>query len=385
MDNVSAVSVPAKAQGSRKGVLLAIALLVALSLGACQAPAAPAPAEAPPAAATEAPTAAPTATPTPPPSPTPTPAPTPTPTAEPTATPTPLPTPSVTVADQAVVDGKVTVAEVVSVGPGWIVIHADDGGKPGPVVGYAAVADGVNTEVAVEIDVKAATPTLYAMLHTDAGAVGQYEFPGADAPVVVGGAMVAPAFAVTGLPEPEPVTRTFVIVPDKTTAQYSIDEIFFSENNRLNTAIGRTNQVQGSLVLNLTNPAASQLGTFTVDISTLRSDSSRRDRAIRERWLESARYPLATFVAREIRNFPPNPKEGEPISFQIVGDMTVKQTTREQVWDVTATLNGDTLTGKATTFLYLADYNIPVPELLGILRVTDGLTATLEFTMVAAE
>lgn len=363
--------------------LLTVVSAAALIAAACQAPAAP---PAPAATATlPPPTAEPAATPTPAPTATPTPAPTPTPTLEPAATPTPAPTPSVTVADQEVVDGKITVAEVVSAGPGWIVIHTDDGGKPGPVIGYAAVADGVNTDVVVEIDVKAATPTLYAMLHTDAGAVGQYEFPGADAPVLVDGAMVMPAFAVTGLPEPEPVTRTFVIVPDKTTAQYSIDEIFFNENNRLNTAVGKTNQVQGSLILNFTNPAASQLGTFTVDISTLRSDSSRRDRAIRERWLESARYPLATFVAREIRNFPPDPKEGEPISFQIVGDLTLKQTTREQVWDVTATLNGDILTGTATTFLLLADYNIPVPELLGILRVTDGLKATLEFTMAAAE
>lgn len=362
--------------------LLTLVLAAVLVFAGCQAPATPPPPEPTP---TPPPTAEPTATPTPAPTATPIVAPTPTPTPEPTATPTPAPTPSVTVADQEVVDGKITVAEVVSTGPGWIVIHADDGGKPGPVVGYAAVADGVNTDVVVEIDVKAATPTLYAMLHTDTGAQGQYEFPGADAPVLVDGAMVMPAFAVTGLPEPEPVTRIFVIVPDKTTAQYSIDEVFLNENNRLNTAVGKTNQVQGSLVLNFTNPAASQLGTFTVDISTLRSDSSRRDRAIRERWLESARYPLATFVAREIRNFPPDPKEGEPISFQIVGDLTLKQTTREQVWDVTATLNGDILTGTATTFLLLADYNIPVPELLGILRVTDGLKATLEFTMAAAE
>lgn len=194
----------------------------------------------------------------------------------------------------------------------------------------------------------------------------------------------AAAAAPTTAAEPAaPETKTFVIVPEQTTAQYSIDEVFIDQNNRLNTAVGKTNQVEGTLVLNFADPAASELGQFTVDISTLQSDSSRRDNAIRDRWLESARYPTATFVATEIRNFPPDAKEGEAISFQIVGDMTVRQTTREQVWDVTATLNGDTLTGTATTFLLLADYGVPVPEILGMLKVTDGLTATLNFTMRA--
>ncbi|MEZ4557752.1 MAG: YceI family protein [Caldilineaceae bacterium] len=73
-----------------------------------------------------------------------------------------------------------------------------------------------------------------------------------------------------------------------------------------------------------------------MDVSLLRSDRSRRDRAIRSRWLESATFPLATFKVTEVRGFPADPAEGEPIDFQLVGDMTVKETTREVVWDVTA-------------------------------------------------
>ena len=82
--------------------------------------------------------------------------------------------------------------------------------------------------------------------------------------------------------------------------------------------------------------AASEFEPFVVDISTLKSDRSRRDRAIRTQWLESATYPLATFEVKEMRNFPADPQEGELISFQLAGDMTVKETTVEVVWDVTA-------------------------------------------------
>lgn len=108
-------------------------------------------------------------------------------------------TPSVAVADQAVKDGTVTIGQVVSDGPGWIVIHTEAGGGPGPVTGYAAVKDGANANVVVKIDPNSATPRLFAMLHADAGAVGTYEFPGADKPVMVDGKMVVPPFTVTGL------------------------------------------------------------------------------------------------------------------------------------------------------------------------------------------
>jgi hypothetical protein len=104
--------------------------------------------------------------------------------------------PAVRVFDQRVEGGAVTVAGVASVGPGWIVIHADDAGKPGTVIGSAPVRDGVSRQVRVEIDRAAATRVLYAMLHADLGAAGVYEFPGADGPVMAGDSMVSPRFRI---------------------------------------------------------------------------------------------------------------------------------------------------------------------------------------------
>ncbi|RMF28235.1 MAG: hypothetical protein D6759_16225 [Chloroflexi bacterium] len=103
------------------------------------------------------------------------------------------------VADQPITGGKVTVAKVFSQGPGWIVIHAQKDGKPGPILGYSPVADGENTNVVVEIDATKATPTLYAMLHTDAGQMGTFEFPnGPDVPMKAGDQVITPPFQVTG-------------------------------------------------------------------------------------------------------------------------------------------------------------------------------------------
>ena len=60
------------------------------------------------------------------------------------------------------------------------------------------MVDGENTDVVVAVDAAGVTPVLYAMLHTDAGTVGTYEFPGEDGPVSgADGNVITPAFNVT--------------------------------------------------------------------------------------------------------------------------------------------------------------------------------------------
>src|SRR5690606_28176667 len=108
-------------------------------------------------------------------------------------------TPTVEVASQVVLDGTVTIASAYSEGPGWLVIHADGGGAPGPVIGYRALNAGATQNLQVSIDAAQASPTLYAMLHTDTGEVGVYEFgtvDGADIPVRVNDQVVTPAFNI---------------------------------------------------------------------------------------------------------------------------------------------------------------------------------------------
>ncbi len=110
----------------------------------------------------------------------------------------PAPDPSypVIVKDQVYDGTSVVIAKVVSQGPGWMTIHAQDKGAIGPVIGYEHVNPGENDNVVVKIDTQKATPVLYAMLHVDAGKIGVYEFPGADVPVMLNGVMIAPAFHV---------------------------------------------------------------------------------------------------------------------------------------------------------------------------------------------
>ncbi|MXY92951.1 MAG: SH3 domain-containing protein [Caldilineaceae bacterium SB0670_bin_27] len=105
--------------------------------------------------------------------------------------------PSVLVYAQEVIKGQVTVAEAAVPVEGWVVIHADDAGSFGPIIGQAPLEPGLTTDLAVDIDVDAATETLYAMLHTDGGVFDVFEFPGTDMPVLRDGAPISSAFTVT--------------------------------------------------------------------------------------------------------------------------------------------------------------------------------------------
>jgi sugar lactone lactonase YvrE len=107
--------------------------------------------------------------------------------------------PSVTAEDQES-DGKtVTVAKVMASGPSWMVIHLDDAGKPGPVIGQTRISAGATDNVIVGFEQPLEGETkLWAMLHVDEGTAGVYEFPGADVPVIINEVVVmAPFTAMT--------------------------------------------------------------------------------------------------------------------------------------------------------------------------------------------
>ncbi|MFC1961370.1 hypothetical protein ACFLYO_11760 [Chloroflexota bacterium] len=90
-------------------------------------------------------------------------------------------------------DGTLTFAQVIIDAPGWLVIHSNVDGSPGPVIGQAPLHMGVNLNVLVEVDPQAAGDTVFPMLHYDTGEAGVYEFgevEEADLPVVLQGQVV---------------------------------------------------------------------------------------------------------------------------------------------------------------------------------------------------
>lgn len=84
--------------------------------------------------------------------------------------------------NQAVTDNSITVNNVTLEEDGWIVVHADNEGSPGQVIGVSdVITAGSHDDVSITFNESADVnvgDTLWLMLHSDTGAAGEYEFDG---------------------------------------------------------------------------------------------------------------------------------------------------------------------------------------------------------------
>ena len=104
---------------------------------------------------------------------------------------------SVKAMDQDMSDGSVTAQSIATNTNGWMVVHRTDKSmKPGPVVAYAPLKAGMNTDVAAILQEKIASgDMLMLMIHSEAGGskTGHFEYTlGAkeDGPIKVDGKLV---------------------------------------------------------------------------------------------------------------------------------------------------------------------------------------------------
>lgn len=107
------------------------------------------------------------------------------------------PAPMVAASDQSVANGVVSAETVVAAENGWMVVHRTDADMaPGPVVGYAPLRIGENTDVAAILTEEVAPgDMLMLMVHTEAGGttMGGFEYTlGAteDGPIRIDGNLV---------------------------------------------------------------------------------------------------------------------------------------------------------------------------------------------------
>lgn len=171
----------------------------------------------------------------------------------------------------------------------------------------------------------------------------------------------------------------FKIDPSQSKVTYTVNETLFNQNNRINTAIGVTNGVNGQINADLSNPAASTMGPITVDVSQFASDSRQRDNMIRRNFLSSSNYPTATFVCKQLVGMPAAYVEGQTYTFKATGDLTVKTTTQPVTFDITAKLQNNTLSGEATTQVLMSQFGIGPISLLGMLQTEDQVKITFDF------
>ena len=91
------------------------------------------------------------------------------------------------------------------------------------------------------------------------------------------------------------------------------------------TATGRTSDVTGSFTITGTTVRDVSV---TADLRTLTSDRDQRDNAIKDRGLESNRFPEAKFVLTAPIDEPKLPAAGETVTTTAKGDFTLHGVTK---------------------------------------------------------
>lgn len=162
-------------------------------------------------------------------------------------------------------------------------------------------------------------------------------------------------------------------------AGYRVRE-FFVGGVAKSEAVGRTNEVRGSMVIE------SQKGIVRirsvkviVDATTLKSDKPSRDEWLQTKALETAKHPQATFDFRGEESFDP-PSEGEVWKTEFRGDITIHGVTKPATIAIEARRTGTTIDVVGSTRILLADHAIEAPVVPGIVTADD--TGILEFSLV---
>ena len=135
-------------------------------------------------------------------------------------------------------------------------------------------------------------------------------------------------------------------------------------------AVGRTGEVGGGINVDGDHIAGALL---EADMTTLRSDESRRDDALRTRGIETDRFPDAQFQLME-------PVALTRRNQRVRGELTLHGETQPVAVRVSAQrLGGDTIELVGEAPIAFADFQIEPPSVAGVVTVEDN--GTLEFKL----
>jgi polyisoprenoid-binding protein YceI len=102
--------------------------------------------------------------------------------------------------------------------------------------------------------------------------------------------------------------------------------------------------------------------TFTVDLTTVQSDQSRRDGQFNGRIMETSAYPTATFTLTPPIQLRSVPAQGTKRTYEATGNLTLHGVTKRLTFKVTGLYTGSTVQVAGSIPITFADWNIPNPS-----------------------
>lgn len=179
----------------------------------------------------------------------------------------------------------------------------------------------------------------------------------------------------------EPDSVVYAAVSGESEARFIIEEVLRGEPN---TVVGVTDQVDGSVALQF-DPPDVEIGQFVINVRTIETDDEVRDRTIRSLILESNKdeFEFSTFEPNSIAGVPDSVEIGDTLDLEVTGDLTVRDVTREVVFDMTLDISSlEEIRGTASTTITWDNFDITIPYVGGdsiVASVGDEVRLELEF------
>lgn len=143
------------------------------------------------------------------------------------------------------------------------------------------------------------------------------------------------------------------VVGEGSQVGYRVAEVLFGQSAE---AVGRTGEVTGSLSVEGASVTAAEL---VVDMASIESDEPNRDNQFRGRIMDTATFPEATFVLTQPIELGEVPSDGDQLTADAVGDLTLRGVTRSVTIPLVAVLDGATFAVNGTITIDFDDYDIP--------------------------
>jgi polyisoprenoid-binding protein YceI len=150
-----------------------------------------------------------------------------------------------------------------------------------------------------------------------------------------------------------------------------------------NDAVGTTARIEGGVSIGADGKLIPGESRFVVDMASLETDNSRRDNYVRRNTLVTEQFPTATFVARSTVGLPAVLPERGDLTFELIGDLTIKGVTQPATWQVTGRRTPDGgVSGLAKTSFNFAKHEIAIPRVRSVLSVDDQIRLEYNFHLV---
>jgi polyisoprenoid-binding protein YceI len=177
-------------------------------------------------------------------------------------------------------------------------------------------------------------------------------------------------------------SRVYTIDPSGSQVRFELDEDL--RGQRI-TVVGITDQVAGQLSLDLADLSQTQVGIIQINARTLLTDNSFRNRAIQNEILSTGQWEFITFTPTSIDGLPASATIGEPVTFTMNGDLTIRDITLPAAFTIQATaVSENQLVGSAATVINREDFGLRIPSVPNVANVEEEVELYIDFTANAS-